>query len=249
MADLLPGLQTPAVILHHILIDHPSFVPICLVEKTFSLISIRANCINILWISIDRLLYIAYPLKYPLWQSTTKTFTLIAVTWGYLIIETPLFIYFGHALKPGGICKVSVILNDFLYDYYFTPPITVCLSITIVCYIIIARIAHKQSIAIAAQHHPFETLEASIHRSQKKIAKMMFTVLASYLLSYLPQFLFAQLLQNKRTEPRVIMERIASLIFYTNSFANPIIYAWKSQEFKRAFKKILHMKNTVHPFP
>ena len=248
VGDLLPSLQTPVVIVHEMLSDHPYFVPICLAEKTFSIISIRANYINILWISIDRLLYIAYPLKYPLWQTDRKTFTLIAVTWGYLIIENPLFISFGHALIPGGICKVSVIVNDNIYDYYFVPQMMLCLSITIVCYVIIARIAHKQSIAIAAQHQPFDTLEASIHRSQKKIAKMMFTVLASYILSYIPQLYFAQLLQNKRTEFRYIMERIASLIYFTNSFVNPIIYAWKSQEFKEAFKKILHINNSVIPY-
>ena len=248
VGDLLPGLQAPVVILHQMLSDHPYFVPICLVEKTFSIISIRANYINILWISIDRLLYIAYPLKYPLWQTNQKTFTLIAVTWGYLIIENCLFIYFGHALKPGGICKVSIIVNDNIYDYYCIPQFILSLLITIVCYAIIARIAHKHSIAIAAQHQPFDTLEASIHRSQKKIAKMMFTVLASYLISYVPQIYCAQLLQNKVTELRVIMDRIASLIYFTNSFANPVIYAWKSQEFKEAFKKILHRKNSVIPY-
>ena len=249
VGDLITGLQTPVMITHNVLSDHPSFVPMCLIEKTFSAISIRANYFNILWISIDRFLYIAYPLRYPLWQTNTKTFILIALTWGYLTIDTPLVMYFGNILKPGGLCKVAVIINGAIYNYYWNLQMVVCLVVTIICYILIAKIAHKHSIAIGAQHQPFETLEASIHHRQKKIAKMMFTVLATYLLSYIPQILVAAILQNNRTFTTVIIERVTTLIYYTNSFLNPIIYAWKSKEFKTAFKKLLHLKNDVNTAP
>ena len=243
VGDFITGLQTPAIIVHNVFSDHRSFVPTCLVEKTISMIAIRANSFNILWISIDRVLYITYPLRYPLWQTNTKTFMLIAFTWIFIITDSILVIYFGNILKPGGICKMAVIISSLIYNYYLNLQVCTCLFITIICYILIAKIAHKHSIAIAAQQQPFETLEASIHHRQKKIAKMMFTVLASYLVSYIPQILFGIILLNNRSLFAVTMERVTTLIFYTNSFINPMIYAWKSKEFKTAFKKLLHLKN------
>ena len=245
VGDFITGLLTPAVILHHVFIDHPIFVPICLVEKTFSLIAIRANYINILWIAIDRFLYIAYPLQYPIWQTKTKTITLIVLTWGYVMIESPLLLHFGNVLKPRGICQLIVAIKYLILIYYILPQMLICLALTIICYTLIAKIAHKQSIAIAALHSPFETLEASINYRQKKIAKMMFAVLASFLLSYTPQILLIDLvvvLQNKRSVSILFLERVTTLIYYTNGFINPMIYAWKSKEHKEAFKKILHLK-------
>ena len=247
VGDLIQGLLTPGVILHHMLQNQPSFVPICMIEKTFSAIAIRANFMNILWISLDRFFYIAYPLHYPLWQSEEKAGILIGLTWGYLILDTPLIMYFAKVLKPGGVCKLSLVINRVFYNSYFVSQMFICIIVTIACYIAIARIAYKQGRAISAQQQPFETIEASIHSKQKKIAKMMFTVLASYMLSYIPQYILTMVIQNKRTQLTLTIEKVTTLIYYTNSFINPIIYAWKSKEYKAAFKKLLGMKNEVTP--
>ena len=247
VGDFIQGLLTPGVILHHVLQNHPSFVPICIIEKTFSAIAVRANFINILWISLDRLFYIAYPLRYPLWQSEKKAGILIGLTWGYLILDTPLIMYFAKVLKPGGVCKISLVINHVLYNGYFASQLFICLIVTLACYIAIARIAYKQGRAIDALNQPFETIESSIYYKQKKIAKMMFTVLASYMLSYIPEYIINVIIQNKRTQITLTMEKVTTLIYYTNSFINPMIYAWKSKEFKAAFKKILGMNNEVNP--
>ena len=247
MADFIQGMLTSGVILHYVFRNQPSFVPICMIEKTFSAMAVRANFMNILWISLDRFFYIAYPLRYPLWQSEKKTGILIGLTWAYLIIDTPLIMYFTKVLKPGGVCKIALAIKHAVYNGYFAGQMIICLTVTIACYVAIARIAYKQGRAIDALNQPFQTIEASIYSKQKKIAKMMFTVLASYILAYIPEYITQVVIQNKRTEITLTIEKFTVLIYYTNSFINPVIYAWKSKEFKAAFKKILGMKNEVNP--
>ena len=247
VADLIQALLTPGVILHHVLVNQPSFVPICLVEKTFSAVGIRGNFINTLWIAIDRFLYIAYPLRYPLWLTKTKTFTLIGLTWCYLLIETPLLAYYQNVIEAGSICKISLIVTRVVYNRYIVPQCFVCIFVTLSCYIAIGTIAHKQSVAIAASRQPFETLESSVLKRQKKIAKMMFTVLTSYLISYIPAYAMSIIIQKSTTPFSLGMEKVTSLIYYTNTFINPMIYAWKSKDFKKVFKKMLDIKNDVSP--
>ena len=247
MADFIQGLQTPAVILHNMFVNHQIFIPICLIEKTFTTISIRGNCLNTLWIAIDRFFYIVYPFRYPLWMTKSKVFMIIVLTWLYLLIETPLLVYFENVLKLGSICSVSQVFSRRVYNGYFVPKLFVCILGTIFCYIAIGIVAYKQSVAIAAQQQPFETLESSTFQRQKKIAKMMFMVLGTYLLSYLPSVAMATINQRGASLVSLAMGRITTIFLLCNTFLNPFIYAWKSKEFNKAFKKVLGVKNTVAP--
>ena len=247
VADLISGLLTPGVILHHMLVNRPSFVPVCLVEKTFSAISIRGNILCTFWITIDRFFYIAYPLRYPLWMTDIKAFILIGFTWGYILVETSLMMYFTGNVEIGGICKVATIFPYRIYHGYFFPQMLICFLVMILCYIGIGMITYKHNRAIAALHQPFETLENSIFQKQKKIAKMFCIVLVTYFLSYVPQYGLSVLIQKKATVLSLGMEKITTVIFYANSFLNPFIYAWKSKDFKKAFKKIFGINNAIAP--
>ena len=245
MSDFVLGLQTPAVIVHNMFVDHHSFIQICLIEKTFTTIGIRGNYINTLWIAIDRFFYIVYPFRYPLWMTISKVLILIVLTWFYLLIETPLLMYFESVLNQGGICSLALVLSPRVYNGYIVPQLLACILGTILCYIAIAIVAYKQSMAIAALQQPFETLESSTVQRQKKIAKMMFMVLATYLLSYLPSVAMSAINQKGTSLVTRGIEKVTTLIFLMSTFINPFIYAWKSKEFNKAFKKILGLKNTI----
>ena len=247
VADFIHGLLAPFIILTHVYRNQLSFVPLCLVQMTFTLVAIRLNFINILLIAVDRLCYIAFPLRYPVWMTNIKTLILIGITWCYIFIETSLVIYFANVFKLGGICNIRLIVGRRIYDHYFMPQFVVCIGITIFCYVAIGRIAYKQGRAIAAQYHQAETLESSILRRQKKKTKLMFMILLLFIFTHIPALVLQFVITNESTFFSLVMDRIATVIYCMNTFINPMIYAWKIEDFKVAFKKLLRIKNTINP--
>ena len=252
MADLIGGSLTPVVIAHQYLVDDPIFIPLCLTEKYFSTISTSNNVFSILWIAVDRYIFIAHPLRYTMLVTSTRTFLVIGFTWLFTTTELAFMFIVGQELVMGMTCKFAVFLSKLVYSYLLLPQVGIIAVITACLYIAIARIAYKQGKAIAALNQPYDTYEASANRQQKRIAKMMITVLGTFFLCYIPQSLASVLLKTYTNSLSiVILEKITVLIYWTNTWVNPIIYAWKSKDFRVAFRKLLGLKasNTVFPSP
>ena len=249
VADLLGGTVTPMVIAHHLLKDKPIFIPLCLVEKTISALSTLTNLVSISWIAIDRFIFIAHPLHYPMWVTPRRTFYVITISWILSITEVVGLFSIGANLKMGMTCKLPVFLSNLVFNQIFVPQIFVFAFITLCFYVAICRIAYKQGQAIAALNQSYNTHEATTNPQQKRIAKMMITVLGTYFACYLPQIAASIILNSKRTVFNQMVERGTVLIYWANIWLNPVIYAWKSKDFKVAFRKLLRLKppNEVCP--
>ena len=245
MADMLGGCLSPMVIAHQVLVDDPVFIPLCLVEKYLSMVSISCNTHSILWIAVDRYIYISHPLRYPTLVTSTRTFAVIGCIWLYTTGQFAIVFVWGQKLRMGMTCKFSVFLNHTVYNNILMPQILVKAIVTVGLYIAIANIAYKQGKAIAALNQPYDTHEATVNRQQKRIAKMMITVLGTFFVAYIPQSIASVLLGMYSTSMSIIiLEKITELIYWVNTWANPIIYAWKSRDFRVAFRKILGLKTS-----
>ena len=249
VADLLGGTLTPMVIAHHVLKDKPIFIPLCLVEKAISLVSTVANLASISWIATDRFIFIAHPLHYSMWVTPRRIFYVITISWILFITEVVGLFYIEANLKMGMTCKMAVFLSNLVFTKIIVPQIFVYAIITICFYAAICRIAYKQGQAIAALNQPYNTYEATTNQQQKRIAKMMITLLGTYFACYLTQIAASIILNSKRTVFNQMVERGTVLIYWANTWLNPVIYAWKSKDFKVAFRELLRLKpsNEVGP--
>lgn len=240
ISDLLAALLTPLTYLLQIYKTRGFYGNICIIEKTLNLICTGGNYWGILWLAVDRYLYIAHPLKYPYYVTRNRTFSLIGLSWANIIVQSCLVFGLGNQMADHYVpCKFIFILKPNVYKLCLLPQFITLLPLTIGFHIAIARIAHRQSRAIAAMNYPYDTLEASSNRSQRKIAKMMSTVLGAYLLTTLPEFVASLVMRMTPSVTTLTVEMITSLIYWMNSWLNPIIYAWKSDTFRTAFRKIL----------
>ena len=77
------------------------------------------------------------------------------------------------------------------------------------------------------------------------IVRMMAMVLGVFFICTLPCTVLAYIAITTGQERFYTTYRIGSLIWWTQSWANPIIYAWENAHFRRAFKTALHL-NTSH---
>ena len=250
IADIIGGLLLPIGIAYRVLIDDPIYIPLCLVHKFLSLLSTANNVLSILWIAVDRYIFIARPLHYCLIVTSTRTFLVIGFTWLITTIEVAVVFAVGQSLKMGMTCKYSIFLTKMVYNNIILPQLLVLFPVTVSFYIAIGCIAYKQGKKIAALNKPYDTYEATTNRQQKRIAKMMIMVLGTYSICLIPQNI-ASILQRVYPDSMLILvlEKITVFIFWTDTWINPIIYAWKSKDFRLAFRKLFGMKaNNVAPF-
>lgn len=243
-ADFLGALHTPLFILHDVYWKVAAiYVPTCLTEKWLSMISTRENIQGILLIAIDRYLFIVHPLRYHLLVTKNRVFTVIAMSWILGSLEISLLMGLTQELRIGMTCKYFVFLADWV-SYYLIGVLFVNIFITAGLYLGIARVAVHQSRAIEAQaqgHDPRSILKT---KNGRRVYKMMLTVLGVYLACYVPSAITSNLIQQRITVDGLMVDHIATLIFWVNIWANPVIYAWKSNEFKTAFLRLLGKKSS-----
>ena len=245
IADLIGGSLTPLLISHEVQKNSQAYIPLCLIEKTLSMVSTANSVFSILWIAVDRYIFIAYPLRYPIIVTPVRAFSVLACSWLVSSTELVVLILAGQNLKIGMQCKFPVFLSSLVYTQIIIPQLIVIALLTVSIYIAIARIAHKQGNAIAALNQAFDTQAAASNRSAKKIIKMMGMVLGSFFVCYIPQSIANYFLQeNSESLILLHLEKVTALIFWANTWINPIIYAWKSKDFCLAFRKLLRLKQS-----
>ena len=244
VADLVTGSMTPiAIALHVIGIHHPHYLSLCLFHIFPTLLSILTNVSSIFWIAVDRYMFIAYPLHYPLFVTSTRTFLVIGFSWLFNTVQLAVMIAVGERPEIGMTCKYSIFLTKTMWNYIVMPEFVVVTLITSVLYTAISCIAYKHGKKIAALKQPYNTYEATTNRQQKRIAKMMIMVLGTFFICNIPTATVS-ILEWFFTDSllMLVLEKITVIILWTNTWINPIIYAWKSKEFQLAFRKLLGLK-------
>ena len=244
VTDLMTGILTSTAVALHVLgIYDPLYIPICRVHIALGLVSTANNICSILFIAVDRYIFIAHGLRCLVLVTPTRTFLVIGFSWLYTMIEMSVLVGLGEGPTTPTTCKYSLFLSKMVYNNIFMPRFAILTLITAGFYTAISCIAYKQGKKIAALNQPYNTYEATTNRQQKRIAKMMIMILGTFFICYIP-LLVTLVLQRVYTDSMVllVLEKIAAVIFWTNTWINPIIYAWKSEDFRVAFRKILGLK-------
>ena len=65
----------------------------------------------------------------------------------------------------------------------------------------------------------------------------------------LPATVFAILNNRLERETMVYMDRAATILWFTQSWANPLIFTWKNEDFRRAIKMVLRIYNRINIDP
>ena len=247
VADMLGCIILPVYLAQEMLVDEPVYVPLCLIHRTISTISNLMNFFSILGIAIDRYLFIAHGIHYAVWVTFTRVYTIAGITWVFGIAEITAIIVGDHHLTVGVACKYTSFLPNRAY-MILLPQVAILMVLTVVAYVAVARIAYAQGKAIAALNQPYATYEASLNRQQTKIAKMMGTVLGTYFACYIPQGIGIGIQGSAQTSFWLHYEKLQVIVYWANIWLNPLIYAWKSEDFRVAFRKLLGFKPANQPY-
>ena len=243
-ADLIAGILPVFLTLNIVFESGPVWRITCFVGEAISLFSCSANIMTILWIGVDRYIYIAHPLRYHSIVTPKRVLRLLLFTWIYVLLNVLLTFSLGNRLHDGVPCRYTIFLTPPMFLGVFCTQWIIYTCLIVTTYVKIARLARRQSRSIQRQHSVHSAIVTPTHRHQGGITSMMALVLGVYLCCSAPAFLIGWLNNASFGDRWHYVHRASLILWWTNAWANPLIYAWKNKDFRRAFKLLLRVKRT-----
>ncbi|XP_070710717.1 somatostatin receptor type 1 [Pempheris klunzingeri] len=190
-------------------------------------------CLTVL--SVDRYVAVVHPIKAARYRRPTVAKVVNVCVWGLsLIVILPIIIFADtvpaqdggvdcNFLWPEAAWSVAFVVYTFLLGFLL-PVGAICL-----CYCLM--VARMRAVGLKAGW-------LQRRRSEKKITRMVLLVVAVFVLCWMP-FYIVQLVSVFHQPPDPMVTQLFVILSYANSGANPILYGFVSDNFRRSFQRIV----------
>ena len=198
-----------------------------------------ASILSVFLICIDRFLCIATPYFYRRWMAIKTSMLLSLGLWLFAVV-----LCFSAVLVP--IEPTWVNCFDVLFDSEYTLLLTTLFGVILVAmtilYGMICRIAWIQRKRIMAINSAISGNVLS--ETDRKIQNMLLTVLGIFYVCWIPRLsmMLWEAVADNTSKDHAVLKRGFEVLCLCNPFMNPFVYAFKSQQFRAAFKLFLRMK-------
>lgn len=190
-------------------------------------------CLTVL--SVDRYIAVVHPIKAARYRRPTVAKIVNVCVWGLsLIVILPIIIFADtvpaqdgavdcNFLWPEAVWSEAFVVYTFLLGFLL-PVGAICL-----CYCLM--VARMRAVGLKAGW-------LQRRRSEKKITRMVLLVVAVFVLCWMP-FYIVQLVSVFHRPPDPMVTQLFVILSYANSGANPILYGFVSDNFRRSFQRIV----------
>ncbi|XP_070712407.1 somatostatin receptor type 5 [Pempheris klunzingeri] len=238
IADELFMLGLPFLAVQNALLSWPFGSLMCRVVMTVDAINQFTSIFCLTVMSVDRYLAVVHPIRSFWWRRPRVAKAISATVWaGSFVVVLPVVV-FADVLKDDGNCSIvwpepaEVWKTSFIVYTctmgFFCPLLVICL-----CYLLI--VIKVRSVGKRAQ-----ATSSRRRKSERKITRMVVVVVAVFVLCWLP-FYALNIVNLLVVLPRDFrgLYVFVVVLSYANSCANPILYGFLSDNFKRGFRKAL----------
>ncbi|ELT92260.1 hypothetical protein CAPTEDRAFT_189509 [Capitella teleta] len=252
IADGATGLLMPVNMFSTIFYSLSKSTRYCSFETMSAISCMMASTFCILGLTVDRMQALRYPLLYN--SDMTVTRYVASTLWVWLI---PISVYFVLPMvwlqeledTPLKICYTLYIMKREFVAYILLPGIFLLFACVCIAYVPILKMAVTQSRAIRAV--ALDQNETKL-KSQLQILKTATMVLLPYFAGWMPWAFITSLIVYNEHEYNFpgttfkMMQYSAYPAIFTSGI-NPIIYAARMPEYRRAFKACLGCHGQVAP--
>ena len=224
VADLLVGAVAGPLHVYHRMEDNLDFTWQGVIILGFDHIFPIASQVNLCLISLDRLHATLLPFRHCLIRKCFY-FKIILVSWLISFLLAALM--------------ACLILNEpfSTFTYVWASFSILTLLVLVVSYIIII---------IYVKRSPHSQNHGSIH-TERKLSVTLFIVTGVSILTILPWAIYGSTPQDIKAtwanESSVGINEVLDVIYYANSIVNPLVYAIRLQEFRKAIGNVILRQN------
>ncbi|XP_068605642.1 somatostatin receptor type 2-like [Brachionichthys hirsutus] len=243
VADVLFMLGLPFVATQLALVHWPFGPVLCRVVMTVDSLNQFTSIFCLMVMSIDRYLAVVHPIKSTKWRKPPVAKAINVAVWGVsLIVNLPIVIYSGIVTKQDG-CFCTIVWPEPQGAYYtafafytfvlgfFLPLMVICL-----CYLLIVVKVKSSGLRVGSSKRK---------RSERKVTRMVSVVVAVFVFCWLPFYVFNVTSVTGTISATPLLRSTFAFVVvlgYANSCANPILYAFLSENFKKSFQNVLCLK-------
>uniref|UniRef100_A0A670ZJX9 Somatostatin receptor 1 n=3 Tax=Elapidae TaxID=8602 RepID=A0A670ZJX9_PSETE len=240
IADELLMLSVPFLVTSTLLHHWPFGSLLCRLVLSVDAVNMFTSIYCLTVLSVDRYIAVVHPIKASRYRRPTVAKMVNLAVWGLaLVIILPILIFSRTKANTDGTVACNMMMPEpkqkwlvvfvvytFLMGFLF-PVVAISL-----CYILI--IAKMRVVALKAGWQQRK-------RSERKITLMVLMVVTVFVICWMP-FYVVQLV-NLFVEPDdATISQLSVILGYANSCANPILYGFLSDNFKRSFQRLLCLR-------
>ena len=247
IADAFSGLLT-FIQIGTIYIFHPhtdSWISACNFELFINLSSLFGNLYGMLSITVDRFIYIQWPLNYYSIVTPARSLSVLFCIWAFIILQVLLSLVFGSKLTYGIPCRYSIVLVSTLYTVQINVQFYAITVTIVMIYILIGLLVNKLARQVGNLEPHIANMESNKKaKKERKTIKVMAMVLGVYLGSYLPTAIYHPIVATMtQTVIIVVLSRLV------NQYVMDHRFTWcKSKELAKGWKAALPRRQSHHNF-
>lgn len=238
IADELFMLGLPFLAVQNTLQSWPFGSFMCRLVMTVDSINQFTSIFCLTVMSIDRYLAVVHPIRSSKWRRPQVAKVVNGTVWALSFLVVLPVVIFANIQKVGGMCNIAWpqpanIWQAAFIIYtstvgFFCPLLIICL-----CYLLIV-------FKIRSSGKKVHATSTKRRKSERKVTRMVVIVVAVFVFCWLPFYALniINLLVSLPPEYKGLYYFVV-VLGYANSCANPIVYGFLSDNFKRGFRKAL----------
>ncbi|XP_070779113.1 somatostatin receptor type 5 [Enoplosus armatus] len=238
IADELFMLSLPFLAVQNTLHSWPFGSFMCRLVMTVDSINQFTSIFCLTVMSIDRYLAVVHPIRSSKWRRPQVAKVVNCTVWALSFLVVLPVVIFANIQNAGGTCNIAWpqpanIWQAAFIIYtstvgFFCPLLIICL-----CYLLIV-------FKIRSSGKKVHATSTKRRKSERKVTRMVVIVVAVFVFCWLPFYALNIINQLVSLPPGYqCLYYFVVVLGYANSCANPIVYGFLSDNFKRGFRKAL----------
>ena len=244
MADLLGGCTAPMAVVVSLQYGKPSWLPLCIVKEGLTLLVHGGNLYGVLFISLDRYMSVAHPIRHVTCMTMCKARAIMISQW--ILTFTGISLILSLIPRPrvetvDVLCYYPDLLPLWVLNSFIISQYSIVSCITMWLYIRMGLILWRRDRKVADSRYLTRMFPPHPGR-QRKLTRILSLVLGLYYACTLPAIITSNFINIHESNALMDFYHFTIILWYTNSFINPFLYAWQMPAFRKAFWRILHLR-------